>query len=100
MLTFVKDSSAVELVGIHRNSNRSRKPEAPVYFTHDQSEERQNQTPASRVLELDRKQISGAKIARMIDEVKHTCRTRSMKRICNRKIPLVSKHTQMVQTLI
>ena len=54
MLTFVKDSSAVELVGIHRNSNRSRKPEATVYFTHDGSPEKANVAPAAGVLELHR----------------------------------------------
>ena len=54
MLTFVKDSSAVELVGIHRNSNRSRKPEATVYFTHDGSPEKANIAPAAGVLELHR----------------------------------------------
>ena len=42
MLTLVKDASAVELVGIHRNSNRSRKPEATVYFTHDAHPEKAN----------------------------------------------------------
>ena len=52
MLTFIKDKSAVPLVGLHRRRTRSRKPEKTVYFTHDFSAEKENVAPAAGALAL------------------------------------------------
>ena len=70
MLTLVKDRSAVPLVGLHRRSSRSVKPEATVYFTHGTSAEKGNVAPASGVLALHKDslkklhKISNASFAR------------------------------------
>ena len=40
MLTFVKDKSATEVVGIYSKSSRSAKPQKTVYYTHDGDSER------------------------------------------------------------
>ena len=42
MLTLQKDGEAQELVGIHNKTNKSKKPEATVYFTHDLTPEKEN----------------------------------------------------------
>ena len=77
MLTLVKDRSAVPLVGLHRRSSRSVKPEATVYFTHDQRSEKGNVAPASGVLSLHKDSLkklhkisnaSFARICSMLDE--------------------------------
>ena len=38
MLTLEKDKSATPIVQIHKKSNRSQKPEATVYYTHNAEE--------------------------------------------------------------
>ena len=52
MLTFVKDKSATEVVGIYSKSNRSAKPEHTVYYTHDGHADKGNVAPAAGVLAL------------------------------------------------
>ena len=54
MLTLQKDGDAQELVGIYNKSNKSRKPEATVYFTHDMNSEKENIALAAGVLDLHR----------------------------------------------
>ena len=81
MLTLSRDPKKkdTKLIDVFKKSQKRRRtPVNTVYFTHDQSEERQNQAPAAGVLALHRtmlkkqNKISGAnldEIARMIDEV-------------------------------
>jgi len=57
MLTLVKDKSAQELVGIYDKSNKSKKAEATVYFTHDISREKENVAPAAGVLAMHKDSI-------------------------------------------
>ena len=57
MLTLQKDGDAQELVGIHNKTNKSKKPEATVYFTHDLTPEKENVAPAAGVLELHRESL-------------------------------------------
>ena len=47
MLTFVKDKSATEVVGIYSKSSRSAKPQSTVYYTHDGDSEQGNVAPAA-----------------------------------------------------
>ena len=77
MLTLVKDKSAVPLVGLHRRSSRSARPESTVYFTHGTSAEKGNVAPASGVLSLHKDSLkklhkisnaSFARICSMLDE--------------------------------
>ena len=57
MLTLAKSSEAQELVGIYNKTNKSKKPEATVYFTHDLKREKENVAPAAGVLELHRESL-------------------------------------------
>ena len=52
MLTFVKDKSATEVVGIYSKSSRSAKPQTTVYYTHDGTPDKGNVAPAAGVLAL------------------------------------------------
>ena len=52
MLTFVKDKSATEVVGIYSKRNRSSKPETRVYYTHNGKSGKGNIAPAAGVLAL------------------------------------------------
>ena len=56
MLTFVKDASATEIVGIYSRSSRSKKPHATVYFTHD-AKDKGNVAPAAGVLALHKNSL-------------------------------------------
>ena len=56
MLTLQKDASATAIVQIHKKSNRSKKAEATVYFTHDATDH-SNVANARGVLALHKNSI-------------------------------------------
>ena len=57
MLTFVKDASATQIVGIYKKSNRSVRPESTVYYTHKSGEDNSNVASAAGVLALHKDSI-------------------------------------------
>ena len=76
MLTFVKDKSATEVVGIYSKGSRSAKPQKTVYYTHDGDSEAGNVAPAAGVLALHKDSLkklhklsnkSFARICEMLD---------------------------------